>query len=836
MTRTFPPLLRWSARLLLCLGLELGILLVADTLHLQLKPTSQPTISDAELQEAKNWLGVNFTPEELASIEITDEMRDRLRQDPRAQPLLKILHKDLISIRSGGDTGNPIWVTYGAKSFPLLDYYTQSADPIRQRYGITGIRRLGKPYTTLWLKRQIKRRAPSNDLLRNTEDWSEFGLDDPQTKAEIIQLTRQNLAPQRDSASNYDDPYYYEKSGQFNRRLLNSLLSREELDQEYKRENQNFYQSDHAESVQFEREQQKIEQWAKWVKRSDLTAANIQSTLPEFDKQSPRVQLNLVLGIAYVKQGKLAAPGRSLLRHVMQDPRSPNYAMAVVILDFHGDPEATGRIYEVLNGDLHKLYPVARSLVANSMGLVLLRILQKYPDSRFVRGFQDYGDLTGHSYYGNVPRNEAILRRIEQKKSAQTAADWQDWLNRYPDHPGADDATERLALSLLQDDQPVAASREWIKLMTQRIGDGDARFRGYRRLRVMLDIGLTTAQLQTLLDDPLLDDPNAAKIIPLMRYALAVHFARDQDYASALQVSNGVNLAKIPYRILRNYSFLNDEPDDTYYRDYLKQSPSQMQALLTEQRQRWQQLNQWQQQNTAAARYAIASHWTDQGGWKNGYFGMWIGIRRGERWNHLPMGSWYEEYQPSKNIQDRFECNRADFYECYELQTCDLVKRKTVANRDAYQKGNSNTVALSLYEALLRDPKTPATIQEKTLYMEGITLAAQKLYFEPNEAEAIHPPPGVIAGPKIRVPYYEGSDQFDLELDILGDYQRRIDRLISQMQKQVPNSRYTDDLLMANYYLTGSKRYLKQVVNQYPKSDRADEARFLLNTKEAKNE
>jgi hypothetical protein len=236
MKRT-PPLLKWSARLLLCLGLELAVLLVADTLHLQFKPTSESTISEAELQEAKNWLGVNLTPEELTSVDLTDEMRDRLRADPRAQPILQALRKDLIRLKWGVQQGeslfvNPIWQTYGVKSFPLLNYFTQSKDPVRQDYGMQGILALGKPYTTLWLKKLIQ--SPSNEFsfywiqsgvvlhqgpnFNERQNWSreiwqrDYGLDDPKTREEIIRLARKNLRSDTTSS--------YEKN--FNLRLLSS--------------------------------------------------------------------------------------------------------------------------------------------------------------------------------------------------------------------------------------------------------------------------------------------------------------------------------------------------------------------------------------------------------------------------------------------------------------------------------------------------------------------------------------------------------------------------------------------------------------------------------------
>lgn len=799
------------------------MLLSADVLHQQFTSTSQPSISDAELQEAKNWLGVNLSPEELTSVDISDEMRDRLSRDPRAQPILKALHKDLLSMQVGWNGEKPIWVTYGAKSFPLLDYYTQSNDPVRQRYGMTGIFNLGKPYTTLWLKKQIKRRSHSRPLWDSDIAWRvAFGLDDPLTRAEIIQLARANLNPQSEGNFNLDDPYYYERAGQFNRRLLDNLLSDAEQQQDFEAEIKKRYgvYPEKPDPIA-QQEHLKVEQWAKWMRDTKLTKNRIQQLLSAYDNLRVDTQSTIARNLIYVDRSKLAPSGRALLRHVMQDQNSRDRPIAITILTYHRDPTATRLMPEILDGDLHWIDPIN-----SDVNLVLMDILDRYPNSRFVRGCREYGDLTGRSYYGQVLRSDAILRRIEQKTPVQTVADWQDWLNRYPDHPGADDATDQLIRALLTVADSLEATRQAIRLLTLPLGDGDARFRGYRRLRVLLDIGLTTDQLRSLLDDP-----ESKPLLPLLRYALAVHLARDQQYAEAITTSNGINLARMPHGFFRDYFYFNDEDDlgvTDWKRKALIQSLQQMQAMLIEQRQQWQQLQQLQVSNTAESRYQIASQWAAKSGWKLGYLGLW----NERRWTRLPtINTWDYLIDSSRNLteqrRDRFNY-RNWLSDCQDWWMCDATYRGDSTARKLYQKGNANAIALSLYEALLHDPRTPAQVKEKTIYMEAMTLAAQALYFEPEEAQTIHPLPGVVASIKKKVPYYEGDTQYYLRFDVWGDYQRRIDQLTTQMQRQFPKSSYIDDLLMANYHLSGQKRYLAAVIKQYPKGDRAQEAQFLF--------
>jgi hypothetical protein len=158
--------------------------------------------------------GETLTPEELVRFELDEELRDRLRSDPAWQPILAAVRQDIMTLKWGDNQlTNPVWERYGPQAFPVLDYYARSADPTRQIYGIVGIRRLGPPYTTLWLERQLQRSASPVDFYALTQDtrtlldpgfngdydseaWQrEFGLTDPATRQRLIALARQGLEP-----------------------------------------------------------------------------------------------------------------------------------------------------------------------------------------------------------------------------------------------------------------------------------------------------------------------------------------------------------------------------------------------------------------------------------------------------------------------------------------------------------------------------------------------------------------------------------------------------------------------------------------------------------------
>jgi hypothetical protein len=83
-------------------------------------------------------------------------------------------------------------------------------------------------------------------------------------------------------------------------------------------------------------------------------------------------------------------------------------------------------------------------------------------------------------------------------------------------------------------------------------------------------------------------------------------------------------------------------------------------------------------------------------------------------------------------------------------------------------------------------------------------------------------------------PIFSYLDYQNLETNIAQDYQRRIDSIITELQLKFPQSIYTDDLLFSSFFLSDRRTYLERLLASYPKSDRAAEAKFLLNLKKAR--
>jgi hypothetical protein len=116
--------------------------------------------------------------------------------------------------------------------------------------------------------------------------------------------------------------------------------------------------------------------------------------------------------------------------------------------------------------------------------------------------------------------------------------------------------------------------------------------------------------------------------------------------------------------------------------------------------------------------------------------------------------------------------------------------------------------------------------------MVAMTLLNQWENHTFSETQRIHPPAGVSGKPyafnRLNYDYREYEQQ---EKRMRSDYQRRIDGVITELQVRFPQSQYIDDMLFSSFFLSEQSSYLQNLVERYPNSDRAAEAKFLLDLK-----
>ncbi|AFY73011.1 hypothetical protein Syn7502_00888 [Synechococcus sp. PCC 7502] len=771
------------------LYLGLGITAIAGAVVVALLPSKPklPNPTDA-LRQADQ-----LSTEQLTQLEIDDQTRDRLRTDPQWQAIANDIRQDLIILKWGnGKLTNPVWQRYGAKAYPLLAYYARSRDQTRQTYGIAGIRSLGKPYTTIWLEQQLKRHTSISDFSLLTENvnyllsqegtslsyeskqWeAEFNLNDPTTRDRLIKLAQQNLEPK-------NSPNYY---SQFNLEFLVRLLGYEQVYGKYS-----------------EPPTPSVPKWLELEAISQPTSQQIQDAVIYFHGLTKAEKSYIFLErLGIQKAGEATKFTQDFLLALAQDTNSSplEKIWAILELDRHDNKAGSDALQPIINGDFQQLYPLTQLVSYESYDplgaygyYLLLGITTKYPQSKFSTGCREYGDLTGKSYFGGEARPQLILDRIARRSSTEQIKLWQEWLVKYTNHPGADDAAYFLARSYQAANLEPEAVKVWAKMMITPTGDSDAAYLAFPHVRTQLDIGLSAEELQSLSQAP-----EIKPLAPLFTYALAVRFGRSQNYTKALELTSNLDIEQIPTAYLSTYY----NSRIWYEEQKVTEVQSQIQKFLTEQRLRWQKLEALQKSNTPESSYQIASNWADVGGWKNGYFPLWSGSRT----YTLPSLT-------KDNCQVWFTCPSGK------------IPKAIVTN---YLASTQNAVALSLYRQILSDPQTP--VLEKTLYMEAETLLEQWENHDLIETLSLH---GLVNPTSPLTSFaLDNYEQYEYaEKQMLTDYQNRLNQITAQLQQQFPNSNYIDDLLFSSYFLSKDRNYLRQIIEKYPKSDRYAEAKFLL--------
>ncbi len=607
-----------------------------------------------------------------------------------------------------------------------------------------------------------------------TTSWEkDFGLDDPKVRAELIALAKANLEPR-------DSPRFYG----FNTLFLQNLHERN-IFNEYRNKK--------------EKNPINLSEWEKFEQLQQPTDSQIDEAIALYQKQSTDERDKiLVERLGKIKAGEITPFGHAFFRALANDPsteegKATDRIWAIAELDRHGDAQASEILQDILENDLPELYPL--TYLAGTLNysarrwhayFLLLGMVEKYPQSKFVKGFREYGDLRGRSYFGNEVRSQEILDRNAKMTDRERLDAWQDWINRYGEHSAADDASYYLALSLQDNNDIMGAMRLWMKIMAQPMGDRDALYLAFPHIRILLNVGLSIDQMQILLQDP-----DNQPLAPFLQYAIAIQYARSQDYAKALETAENIKLETLPDRILDAY-FYPQDPSRKYYSwyDRVTRYRKESQSLLSEQKLRWQKLLQWQIENTPESRYQIASNWAGIGAWKNGRL-------------NLPV---LRSYLPH----------------------------------------SANAIAISIYQKLLEDGSTSPIVREKTLYMLAMTLFDQ---WENHNPSDIHPSAG--AGVTATVKFNQFNSRLQRILHTLpatigkrysfgdelkgknlgSEYQHRIDEIIAELQAKFPQSKYIDDLLFSSFFLSDQPYYLQTILERYPNSDRAAEAKFLLGLK-----
>lgn len=418
-----------------------------------------------------------------------------------------------------------------------------------------------------------------------------------------------------------------------------------------------------------------------------------------------------------------------------------------------------------LDGDLRPLAGVGLS------GWTLERAAHLFPDSRFARGCREYAALRGGGYF--VAYREDTSDRAWCATARLRAPGWRGWLQRYPDHPGADDALYWEGRCLEWSGHRLQALELLADQMAAPRGDGDLTDLIQDRLVLLLDVGTTRAELEQFCRR----HPNHP-LAPLARYAWSVRLAREHRYSEALEASRGLDLAQATNRYLGNRLYALDE-------------------AVEEQRQLWTRLA------GERSRWALARAWAAEDGWKIGY----LQLHRGNRVGRLSW--WY-----------------ARWLDTPELGSEVRVDRPVLARQ--FQLANHNAVALELVEKVIGDPHASAAVVEKACFLRVSLLDFQYQRYPFEETCFMHPLPGLDtretralrAG---RIDLAGGLESWESKptyrTEVARWYRDQTEWAVRDLLRRFPNSRYGDDALLVLYDLTGDRKYADEASARFPQGD-----------------
>lgn len=163
--------------------------------------------------------------------------------------------------------------------------------------------------------------------------------------------------------------------------------------------------------------------------------------------------------------------------------------------------------------------------------LEVLRIAERYPQSKLTQGAIDYRNLAGGKlYFGYFlsfqEGQEVPLLRVPFNSEKEISF-WNTFLRKYPDHPGSDDALFRLGRAYeLQEDYKNSVISYF---QSAKAPDGKVYDEAMDRFLLIVDLILSKNELESLISSPNLDQD--LKII--LEYSLGINLIREGNLSEA---------------------------------------------------------------------------------------------------------------------------------------------------------------------------------------------------------------------------------------------------------------------------------------------------------------
>lgn len=186
-------------------------------------------------------------------------------------------------------------------------------------------------------------------------------------------------------------------------------------------------------------------------------------------------------------------------------------------------PQVRTLLEEAVNEDLYKLSQI-------SGGIILLRLFERYPTSKLVKGAELYGQISGGETYVGAYLSKPldfeppVLRTPIDSDELEI---WSSFLREFPGHPASDDVLYRMArIHELNEDYADALASYY---QASNAPDGALSDVAKERVLFIADFLMDSSSLSDLSRST-----EYKELVPFLEYTVAVHLIREGEIDNAL--------------------------------------------------------------------------------------------------------------------------------------------------------------------------------------------------------------------------------------------------------------------------------------------------------------
>lgn len=162
--------------------------------------------------------------------------------------------------------------------------------------------------------------------------------------------------------------------------------------------------------------------------------------------------------------------------------------------------------------------------------LELLQLANRYPDSKFTQGCREYASLIGEdTYFGpnlSLGNNKSSIFKQPFNPSRELEM-WPEFIEKYQDHPGVNDAMYRVARAY-EMKQDYEKALIWYQKSSNHIDNDFFSSAARSRIRFIIDMLMNSESIENFVEK----HPENY-LVPLLAYSKAIHLFREDKLLEA---------------------------------------------------------------------------------------------------------------------------------------------------------------------------------------------------------------------------------------------------------------------------------------------------------------